>query len=102
MGSLCSNTKISSGTNLSPYIYVFRGGKYWKFNNRPKSGQPLGDCVEGGKPAKQKWPGIRFPGGASYKKTSLVMVYKKKWSLWGPEKDSKNIIDKKIVENTGE
>ncbi len=66
------------------FIYVFRGGKYWKFNNKPKPNEPFGDLVDGGVLAKNKWPGIRFPGGAAFDGNKLIMVYKNKWSRWRP------------------
>ncbi|CAG2108645.1 unnamed protein product, partial [Medioppia subpectinata] len=92
--SLCGNVKISAGTNFSPFVYVFRGGKYWKFNNRPKKNKPFGDIVDGGKLAAEKWPDIHFPGGAGYRKSAFVMVYRDKWSLW--RKTSTEVLDATI------
>ena len=96
--SLCGNVQISSGTNFSPFLYVFRGAKYWKFNNRPKAGKPFGDIVEGGKLAADKWPDIHFPGGAGYRKASFVMIYKNKWSLW--KKSVASVLDEPIGVST--
>ncbi|CAG2172764.1 unnamed protein product, partial [Oppiella nova] len=96
--SLCGNVQISSGTNFSPFLYVFRGAKYWKFNNRPKAGKPFGDIVEGGKLAADKWPDIHFPGGVGYRKTSFVMIYKNKWSLW--KKSVASVLDEPIGVST--
>ncbi len=68
--------------------------------------------IEGGLQAKDKWQGIHISGGSSYFKTSFVMVYKNKWSLWksteadsesGSDLDSSNssegdVFDEPIIE----
>jgi hypothetical protein len=59
--------------------------------------------VEGGLMAKDKWPGIHFPGGSGYNKMSFIMIYGNKWSLWKPGKDSSgNVKDEPIGESTPE
>ena len=83
--TLCRNTTINAGTNFDPIIIVFRGGKYWKFDNKPEAGKPFGNLVEGQVPAKLDYPGIYFPGGAGLQKPDkFLMVYKNKWSRWKP------------------
>jgi len=88
--SLCDNPRIISGSNYPPDIYVFRGEKYWKFDNEPKPNKPFGELVEGEVPAKTKWPSIHFPGGAGYQKLNFIMIYKTQWSRWRPNKNSKS------------
>jgi hypothetical protein len=59
--------------------------------------------VEGGLMAKDKWPGIHFPGGSGYNKMSFIMIYGNKWSLWKPGKDSSgNVKDEPIGESMPE
>lgn len=89
---LCKDVKINAGGNYPPHIFVFRGGKYWEFDNIPKPGKPFGELVKGQKKAAEKWPNIHFPGGAAPlipdknpDKPHFVMVYKNKWSRWTPE-----------------
>jgi hypothetical protein len=92
--SLCNNPVIKAGTHESdnnedgstPSIYVFRGGKYWKFNNKPAPTKPFGDLVEGAKSAEDKWPGIHIPGGAGFENSNFIMIYKTRWSRWTPNK----------------
>lgn len=79
---LCNNPKIIAGTNYPPFVYVFRDGKYWIFDNIPKKDKPIGEVVEGGKEAKIKWPGIHFPGGVIYNKFKFIVIYETKWSRW--------------------
>lgn len=61
---LCENPVIRAGGVHDGIIYVFRGGKQWKFNNRPKDDKPFGDLINGGYRAKTNWTDIYFPGGA--------------------------------------
>jgi hypothetical protein len=72
------------------FILVFRGGKYWHFNNKPEENKPFGDLVTGAIPANTKWPGIHFPGGIGKNKDNLINVYDKTWSQWLPNGDIVN------------
>lgn len=82
--ALCDDPKISSGGNYPPYIYVFRGYNYWKFDDKGKPGQPFGKLLAGNKPAREEFHGIHLPGGVSYNKNSFIIVYKQTWSQWKP------------------
>ncbi len=90
---------INAGGNLEepPFIYLFRGGKYWTFDNKPKKNKPIGDLVEGAKPAKIKWPGIRFPGAFGSNNENPIMVYNNTWSQWLPNDDN-DIDEEPIIE----
>ena len=87
---LCSNAKIKAGTqealtidgDTSPRVWVFRGGKFWVFDNKIAKKKPLGELLEGSKIAADLWDGIHFPGGAGFDGPNFIMVYKKKWSRW--------------------
>jgi hypothetical protein len=57
---------------------------YWKFDNNYSPKKPFGEVLEGGVPAKHKWPGIHFPGGTSWQKKNFIIIYKNKWSRWKP------------------
>jgi hypothetical protein len=82
---LCNNVKINAGANVPPIIMFFRGGKYWKFDDKPKPNKPFGNLIEGQVPANLDYPGIHFPGGAGHQKPDkFIMVYKDKWSRWKP------------------
>lgn len=76
---------MSAGGTVPPYIYVFKKGKYWKFDDKPKKGKPLGDLVEGGIRATIKFPGMHLPGGISHNGPALVIVYRTKWAQWAPK-----------------
>ena len=82
--SLCDNTTIDSGGNYGKSIVVFRGGKFWQFNNAPKKDKPFGDVEEGAVAAKRQWPGVAFPGGVCHDNNHMMIVYDKKWSKWAP------------------
>ena len=77
---LRKNPKISSGGSGLEGIYLFRGGKYWLFDNKPKPNKPFGDLLKGSKPANGKWPGIHFPGGVCVLGKDLILVYKNLWN----------------------
>ena len=83
---LCRNTSINGGSNYPPNIMIFRGGKYWKFDNKPEKDKPFGNLVEGQVPARLSFPGIHFPGGTGHQKPDkFIIVYKDRWSRWKPE-----------------
>jgi hypothetical protein len=71
---------------------MFRGGKQWKFDNKPKPNKPFGELIDGGKPAKINWPGIHFPGGTGSLNRKFIIIYRKKWSLWVKEKTESDYI----------
>jgi len=97
LDSLCDNPKIVAGGDVPPFIFVFRGGKYWKFDNKPEKNKPFGSLIEGALPAKSKWPGIRFPGAFGKNKDRPIMVYNRTWSQWLPNGDN-DIDDESIIE----
>jgi hypothetical protein len=99
LGYLCKNTVINAGGNYGPHIFVFRGGKYWDFDNKPKPNKPFGELVRGQVPAKEHWPGLRLPTGVSDKDKDFVVVYKDKWSRWTP--DGKKSGTDKDIEKEG-
>lgn len=83
--TLCKNVKITTGFHYPNHgIYIFRGGKYWLFDNKPIDDKPFGDLIEGAIQAKKKWPQIRFPGGTSYYDSDFIIIYKNEWSRWRP------------------
>ena len=86
---LCKNVYINAGGNYPPYSFVFRGGKYWKFDNLPKPGKPLGNLVEGQVWAEDNWPGIELPTGVSHLNDDFITVGRSSWSLWTPDKREK-------------
>ena len=75
---------------------MFRGGKIWKFNNRPKPNKPFGDLVEGGQLAKNKYPGIHTPGAVGHNGPKFLIVYKDKWSQWLPN-GINDLLDEPII-----
>ncbi len=87
---LCDNPNVNAGGNYMDFILVFRGGKYWHFNNKPEKNKPFGDLVTGAIPANTKWPGIHFPGGIGKNKDNLFNIYDKTWSQWLPNGDIDN------------
>ena len=82
---LCDNPVIKAGGNHNGLIYVFRGGKQWKFDNKPKDDKPFGELISGAYKAKNNWSDIHFPGGVGEYDNNFIMVYKKKWSKWKGE-----------------
>jgi hypothetical protein len=75
---------IKAGGVYNDIIHVFRGGKQWRFDNKPTEDKPFGNLLDGAYKAKNNWTGIHFPGGAGdYGPGAFVMVYKNKWSKWG-------------------
>ena len=64
------------------------------FDNKEQPNKPLGKLITGDLKGQDKWPMIHVAGGQSYYKTSMIMVYRKKWSLWklktekSPSRDS--------------
>lgn len=97
---LCNNVKIKAGTqealtlsgSTSPRIWVFRGGKFWVFDNKVSDKKPFGELLDGAKIAGDLWDGIHFPGGAGFDGPNFIMVYKRKWSRWTTD-DANNTID---------
>ena len=81
---LCRNPKINGGTNYPPFIYLFKDGLYYKFDNKYEPKRPFGNLIEGGIAANKLWPGIHFPGATSYQNDKLIIIYPKKWSRWRP------------------
>jgi hypothetical protein len=81
-----------------PFIIIFRGGKYWQFDNKPEEGKPFGTLVTGGTLARIKWPAIRFPGGVGNNKDKFIVIYDKTWSQWFPNGDLE-FDQQPIVEN---
>lgn len=102
LGFLCDNPKITAGSNYLNFIFVFRGGKYWKFDNKPKPNKPFGELVDGGIPAKNKWPGIHFPGGAGAEKSNFIMIYESKWSRWKHNQNNKPVGDNYIEDDSND
>jgi hypothetical protein len=86
---------VSAGGNYKTDIFVFRGGKYWQFDNKPKRKKPLGSLVEGAVLAKNKWPGIHFPGGIGNNGDNFIIIYANKWSEWTP--DGQKIVDEEDI-----
>ena len=84
---LCTNPKITSGGSGPNGIYLFRGGKYWLFDNKPKPDMPFGNLEDGPKPAKEKWKEIHFPAGVCVIDDHMIIVYKNEWSKY-PSKPS--------------
>jgi len=70
-------------------IWIFFSSKYWKFDNEPQEGKPLGELVEGPILAKNKFPGIHFPGGTSYYELYFIIIYRNKWSRWKSNSDDR-------------
>ena len=83
---LCDNPRISSGANIGREIYVFRNGKYWKFDNKDRQTKPFGNLIEGAKSAKKKWPNIKFPAAVGYCRENLVSFpcAKSQYNQWAP------------------
>lgn len=94
--TLCKNVTINAGGNYPPLIVVFKGGKLYKFNNRPKPNKPFGDLVEGPVPAKSKYPGIHPPGAVGHNENNFLIVYRKHWSQWLPN-GFNDILDEPII-----
>jgi hypothetical protein len=87
------------------FIFAFRGGKYWQFDNKPKLKKPLGNLIEGGSLAKNKWPGIHFSGAIGNKSDNFIIVYKDKWIQWLPNGKidiEEGSIEEKVIEITDE
>ena len=74
---------------------MFRGGKYWQFDNKPKPDKPFGELVDGAKPAKDKWKAIHFPCGVCTINENMIVVYKNIWSKYTSDKTKgeTNLID---------
>ena len=87
---------IAAGGNVPPNILVFRGGKYWKFDNRPTKDKPFGDLLDGALKAKPKWKGIHFPGAVGNYLEDMLIVFKNKYSQYSPE-DEPKAKDKPII-----
>jgi hypothetical protein len=99
--TLCDNPKIIAGGNYLTFIFVFRGGKYWQFDNKPKLKKPLGNLIEGGSMAKNRWPGIHFPGAIGNNGDNFIIVYKEKWIQWLPNGEidvEEGSIGEKVIE----
>ena len=73
---------IKAGGVHDGIIYIFRGGKQWKFDNRPKEDKPFGDLINGGYRARTNWTDIHFPGGVGSHLGGFIMIYRNKWSKW--------------------
>ncbi len=73
-----------------------RGGKFWRFDNKPKPKKPFGDLVDGAQQAKGKLPGIHFPGAFGNNNKNFMMIYKNKWSQWLPN-GFNDVVDEPIV-----
>ena len=84
MEFLCQNPEIVAGGTVPPYLIVFKKGKYWKFDDNPTKGKPLGELVEGNIKISIKYPGMHLPGGVSHNGPALVIVYNTKWAQWKP------------------
>ena len=100
LNNLCQNLEISSATSCMSYVFIFRGGKYWRFDGNSQKGKPFGELIGGGEPAKDRWPHIHFPGGFACDRNRLIAVYSNKWSLWTPDDnqtESQIIVDKPEV-----
>ena len=87
MEPLCDNTTIDSGGNKDNIIFVFRGGKFWQFDNKPQNGKPLGNVVKGNIYADKLWDGIHFPAGIGYNGQNLLAIYDKTCQQWAPKEE---------------
>jgi hypothetical protein len=98
--SLCEKPKIKGAVVCDDKIYVFRGGKYWAFDDKHQKNKPFGDLIAGPLPALDKWKDIKLPSAMGCKDGNLVVIVNNKWSEWGP--DGKVIIaDQSIGKGNG-
>ncbi len=62
--------------------------------------KPLGNLVEGAIQAKDKWPGIHFPGGVGNNLDNFIIIYDNKWSQWLPngtiDVEEESIVEKVV------
>lgn len=82
--NLCDNPKIDSTAKYNKEIYIFRGGKYWKFDDKTRNKLPLGQLIEGPIDAKEKWPGIKLPAAMGQNGDNFFTVIKNKYQEWHP------------------
>ena len=98
---LCDKSIISSGGNYPPFIYIFVGKKFWKFDGLAKPSKPFGDLSVGNKLSTDEFDGIHMPGGVSFNKNAFIVVYKSTWSQWKPL-DKEKHLHKNMRQNDNE